>query len=338
MSQDKPHDSLFRYAFSDPATITAHFQAVLPPEVVAALDWPSLRLQPGSYVDETYQDFHSDLLFKVDTRAGEEVFLYLLFEHQSSSDPLMAQRVLTYMIRVWDFWLRGEGNPRPRKLPPVLPVILFHGTSAWTAPTRLSELLLGGPELKAAMGELVPEVRYILQDLSAHSDEQLFGTALGRMVQILFKHARRGDLWEHLARWSDTVTQILQEHPDGLRAVEALVRYIVLVNRTGPPEAVRQTLREKLSPEAEESLMTYAEQLREEGRQEIRSQLARQLEEERRKALQHDRARMLRLLQVKFGTIEVDIIQQIQDATEEQLDAWHERLLTAASLAEVFAG
>ena len=46
MSQDKPHDSLFRYAFSDPATITAHFQAVLPPKVVEALDWPSLMLQP----------------------------------------------------------------------------------------------------------------------------------------------------------------------------------------------------------------------------------------------------------------------------------------------------
>ncbi len=327
MPKSKPHDSLFRYAFSDPATITAHFQAALPLKVVEALDWSSLMLQPGSYVDETYQDFHSDLLFKVRARSGEEVFLFLLFEHQSSSDPLMAQRVLTYMIRVWDFWLRGEGTPRPRTLPPVLPVILFHGTSAWTAPTRLSELLLGGPELKGVLGELVPEVRYILQDLSAHSDEELIGSALGRMVQILFKHARRGDLWEHLARWSDTVTEILQEHPDGLRAVEALVRYIVLVNRTGPPEAVRQTLREKLSPEAEESLMTYADQLREEGRQQSRQEM-----------LEHSRARMLRLLHVKFGAIEVEQIQRVQRADEAQLDIWLERLLTATSLAEVFAG
>ena len=70
--------------------------------------------------------------------------------------------------------------------------------------------------------------------------------------------------------------------------------------------------------------MTYADQLREEGRQESRREL-----------LERSRARMLHLLQIKFGTINVQVIQRVQAAGEEQLDAWLERLLSAATAEEV---
>ena len=56
----------------------------------ARLDWSSLELEPSSFVDEQLRGRQADLLFKVDC-AGHAAFLYLLFEHQSTSDAFMAK-------------------------------------------------------------------------------------------------------------------------------------------------------------------------------------------------------------------------------------------------------
>ena len=43
---------------------------------------------------------HTDLLFSVAWRGGGEALVYLLFEHQSTSDGLMAFRILRYLVRI----------------------------------------------------------------------------------------------------------------------------------------------------------------------------------------------------------------------------------------------
>jgi hypothetical protein len=56
---------------------------------------------------------------------GHAAFLYVLFEHQSTNDPLMAFRLLRYLVRIWEavlvepnccsgFWACGSARfPRP---------------------------------------------------------------------------------------------------------------------------------------------------------------------------------------------------------------------------------
>jgi hypothetical protein len=68
-----------------------------------------------------------------------------------------------------------------------------------------------------------------------------------------------------LAAQLDWSTLTLQR--TGLRAVEALFRYILSVVPTAPPFEVRQALNQRLGPQTEAHLVSYAEQLREEGRQ-----------------------------------------------------------------------
>ena len=70
-----PHDALFKSVFQQPENAAAELQHVLPPEHVAAIDWSTLKLEPGSYVDEALADQHSDLLFSARAQAsGERVF------------------------------------------------------------------------------------------------------------------------------------------------------------------------------------------------------------------------------------------------------------------------
>jgi hypothetical protein len=46
-----PHDKLFKAGFSDPETSAGFLRSQLPPLVVDAIDWSSLCLQPGSFID-----------------------------------------------------------------------------------------------------------------------------------------------------------------------------------------------------------------------------------------------------------------------------------------------
>jgi predicted transposase/invertase (TIGR01784 family) len=85
--------------------------SVLPDEVVAAVDWSTLTLEPGSYVDAALRQSHSDLLFRVQAKGGRPVLVYVLVEHQSEPDPWMPQRLYEYIGRIWARWRRER--PRP---------------------------------------------------------------------------------------------------------------------------------------------------------------------------------------------------------------------------------
>ncbi|HSK03807.1 MAG TPA: Rpn family recombination-promoting nuclease/putative transposase, partial [Kofleriaceae bacterium] len=46
-----PHDALFKAVLSKPEHARGVLRAVLPPALAEALDWQSLTLRPGSFVD-----------------------------------------------------------------------------------------------------------------------------------------------------------------------------------------------------------------------------------------------------------------------------------------------
>jgi predicted transposase YdaD len=84
-------------------------------------------------------------------------------------------------------------------------------------------------------------------------------------------------------------------------------------------------------PEAEEVAMTVAEELRAEGEAKGRA-------EGRAQGRVQGRAETLeKLMVLKFGALSVDQVAFIDTATEQQLDVYLERILTATSAAAVFA-
>src|ERR1700677_4709067 len=95
MKPPTPHDALFRETFSDVEHAAGLLRHLLRRSIASRMQWSTLRLCPGSFVDRSLRSRHSDLLFTV--RCGDkEVYLYLLLEHQSTSDPLMPFRLLVY--------------------------------------------------------------------------------------------------------------------------------------------------------------------------------------------------------------------------------------------------
>jgi Putative transposase, YhgA-like len=136
-----PHDALFHAAFSHRENAAAELRAVLPAELVARIDWSTLELTDGHYVDESLVSRQSDLLYTADL-GGSPVALYVLVEHQSTADALMAFRMLRYLVRIWDKWLadREKAGERPKALPPIVLVLLAHAEGGWTAPVSMQGL------------------------------------------------------------------------------------------------------------------------------------------------------------------------------------------------------
>jgi hypothetical protein len=328
-----PHDALVKAVFSDPEHAAGELRHVIDPAFGARVDWSTLRLVPGSYVDDNLRDRHTDLLFAARCRAegaasedeAVEVLLYLLFEHQSTNDPLMPFRLLLYVARIWEQIVREA--PTVRKLPAILPIVLHHSEEGWVSPTTMHEVVDLDAGALAIVGDRIPDFRMVLDDLSDQTDDSLRAraiSALGRLALFCLRHAREPHVrMEQLRRWVDLVREI-RAAPGGREAMILIWRYILATSPNATPEAVVDQLLGVVGVEHEEDVMTAGEVLMQrgidKGRHEEREQL------------------LLKLLRLRFGALSEAASARIQDADPTRLGEWFERAATAGSLDEVFGG
>ena len=326
MARDNHHDSLFRLAFARPAQAADHFRRHLPAAVVEAVRWETLELQDGSFVDPELKNLHTDLLYRARLQGEGELLLYVLLEHQSRVDYLMPFRVLQYLVRIWDRWLSDDSSRR--RLPHVVPMVVYHGKRNWTAPLDFADLFEA--PLRDMLSVYIPSFVYDLQDLSRIPDEQLQGEALKRLVLLWLKYGDRDDFWQRFPGWIETLQVVAEQPPDGMKALEALLRYLVLVTPSEPPREVYTLLAEQLAPQSERWLVTWAEQLQNRGLEQGRK-------EENDRLLAKLRGQMLQMLRLKFGELPDEVVARVEVASEEQLDLWNERLLGADTLEALLA-
>lgn len=313
---DKPHDALFKAAFERPEHAAGIFRSLLPATVAEAITWETLVRESGSFIDPDLADRQSDLLFSAEVRGGRAL-LYLLLEHQSTNDPDMLLRMLIYSARV----LERFRKEHPQKLLPVIvPVVVSHAPSGWTAPRSFHEMFEPDPATIPGLAELVPNFSLLVEDLAHLSNDDIKARALAAFPSLALwalRDARdAGRLLHNLGQWGAAFAEATLT-PHGVAALAQLMRYIALVSDDLHLEAFRAKIREQ-APEAEQAAMTIAEQMRREGRDE-------------------ERASMLKkLLTLKFGKLTNEHEVVIAEATAEQLQRYVERVLTAESFDHVF--
>jgi hypothetical protein len=315
---NKPHDALFKAAFEDPEHAGALLRHLLPSSVSAAIVWDSMTLEAGSFVDAELADRHTDLLFSVNLHDGGEALLYLLLEHQSSSDPDMPLRVLVYEVRIWERFRKEHPG---RRLPPILPVVISHDLDGWTVPRSFEDLFDPNVFSIPGLAELVPRFSLVVDDLTDQSNANLRAWTLAAFPMLALWALRDGRYADRFREsCGDWVTAFVEawRAPHGVEALTQLMRYFALVTDPLPFQAFRAKIREQI-PGAEEITMTFAEQMRREGRAQERAEILR------------------RLLVLKFGSIDAVHDTRITAATSDLLDRYLERVLTATTLGGVFA-
>jgi hypothetical protein len=318
--QPTPHDAVFRQVFGVPANAASQLRAVLPLGLADRLDLDRLARVPGSFVDEALKWRHSDLLFTAPLD-GRDAFVYVLVEHQSSADPLMAFRMLRYVTRIWDQQLRDR--PRARQLPAVIPLVVHHGRSQWTNPVQLLELIDLDPAARQAMQPYLPHFEFLLDDLGALDARQLVDRELtpAALITLLLLKTAAGNprITAELRPWAGQLRAVLDQ-PGGGEAFTALLTYIELVSEA-PADELR-ALAASLGPDAEEAYVTTAEMLRAEG--EARSEARWRAEA------------LVEMLTVKFGPLPESVAETVHAASAGQIKAWATRAVTAETLDQVF--
>jgi len=316
-----PHDALVKRMLQDPKDAAPLLRAALPAGIVARCDWSTLKLADRSFIDERFRETHSDLLYEIGV-GRHQALIYVLLEHKSECDPRTPVQMFLYVGRILDRYAEvTEGGPL--RVPLVVPLILHHSKSGWSATTDLAsaygEVLKEAPEF----AEYAAQLKCRLLDISHMSDQELMGMALGEAVTLMLWALRDARTPARLLKtfgfWAGVIVRLLQA-PDGWRALKLLFKYISEVS-----EITGQELLEALAeaaPEAKEAIMTLAEHLRREGRAEGR--------------LEGEVAILQRQLERKFGTLPDQLKNRLGGATEEQLDRWAERILIADSLEAVF--
>jgi len=251
----QPHDKLFAIGFGDPANAAGLLKAQFPAELVAQIDWAALKSESGSFVDPEFRKTQSDLLFST-TFAGRQCRLYLLFEHQTQEDPLMALRLLRYMINIWWTFVRDHpGQP----LPIILPAVLAQNAKAWKVKPQFSSLLDIPEGMESVLRAYLPDFRFDLFQLAEHSFEGLPGTPAGVLILRVMKAERLARLLDDWVWDEELITQV------PLELFEILLRYILAADIDKP--AVMDRLQQIQNSATRDQAMSVAQQLRQEGRQ-----------------------------------------------------------------------
>lgn len=315
----RKHDELFKHTFGDPQHAADALRGMLPPPLAAAVDWSTLEVCAGSFVDEALASRHTDLLYRASIR-GRPSLIYLLFEHQSRADPLMPLRVVEYLTRIWR--ARLEERPRLRRLPPVVPIVLYNGAKPWRAPTRLSALYALDRPLLDGLRDLLPEATFILHDLGRTDDAQLRErfSAVVALVLGSLKHSQSPDaLFDWLQRSVELMRRLLAARTQ-IQALEAVFRYAFSADLT--PERLRPLVVDHLGPEAPEVLMTVLDRLMAQGiEQGLEQGITRGRAQMRREFLE-------RLLALRFGLLDEETLERARALDDARVEALCGHLLS----------
>lgn len=294
------------------------------------IDWQTIQREAGSFVDPELAHRHTDLLFSVQLRdpgkRDTRLLLYLLLEHQSTNDPDMPLRMLVYLVRIWEAYQKVHGTP----LPIIIPAVVSHAPEGWSAPTSFHALFDPPPDSIPYVARLVPNFSFLLTDLVRTSNEELRRWELPPFAMTVLRYLRDGrhfdQLLQNMPEWLGPFQRLARGPERNVAALEQLLRYVALV--TGELRfAVFRAMIVSQIPETEEVTMTVAEELRAEGEA---KGLAKGRKQGRAETLE-------KLMALKFGALSTEHAALIDTATEQQLEVYIERILTATSAAEVLA-
>jgi prophage antirepressor-like protein len=230
----------------------------------------------------------------------------------------MPIRLMGYESLFYQSLMASQPAAGWRKLPPVIPVVVYNGLEPWNVATDLGSLI---GELDPSAEIYRPQLRYRLVDESAFDAEDL--AALNSPVADLFR-IEKSDEWSEVR---ESVRRLRQSLPpaeaDLRRAFETWLKKVVMPRLGLSQEELSTAVTlEDVDTMLAEKIDRWNRELREKSLQEGR---------------QEGEARIvLRQLRLKFGPLEPDVEERVRTADADRLLAWSERILSADSLRDVF--
>jgi len=136
------YDSGYHFIFSNPKLIEDLMCHFVPETWVKQLDFSSLHRVNTKFHSDGLTRREGDIIYRIHLNNGDPVYLYLLLEFQSRSDPWMAVRVGTYVFLLYQHLIKEKQISTKTGLPPVFPLVLYNGDTPWNASIDLKDLII----------------------------------------------------------------------------------------------------------------------------------------------------------------------------------------------------
>jgi predicted transposase/invertase (TIGR01784 family) len=172
-----PHDHGYKDLFSHPELLRELLLSCVPEPWVRDMDFSRACKIDKSFITASQKRLESDLIWRVPFLSGQEIYLYILIEFQSTVDHFMALRILRYTLELYSSLLKNL--PVMKKLPSVFPILLYNGDDRWTAPENLADLI----DQRISL-DFIPRFRYFKIAENEFSREKLL--SLKNLIGALF--------------------------------------------------------------------------------------------------------------------------------------------------------
>ena len=344
-------DALYRQLFAHPEIVRDLLAGFLPADWARTLEVGAFERLNSSYVSDRGKQRHQDMVWRAKV-GGEWVYVYILLEFQARSDRWMALRMQVYVGLLLQDLVAQHRLTRRGKLPPVLPIVLYHGRRPWRASRELAELLLSPP---AGLEAYQPRQQYMLIDQHRHMNPDDPANILGILFRLLRAKTNKqmlsalSDFAERmkapdvalardgLTRWVCTTLQDEFDEPNmksgeepvmlfnrRFKTYEALLEYEAVARgrRKGLQEGRRRGLQQGMEQGMEQGMQQGVQQGRVEG-----------LQEGEHLAL---KGVLQTLLERRNTPLPVDLAKKVADADAVQLSAWIQALIDGRDPAQVF--
>jgi len=246
--RDHPHDRYFRDLMEDIHVAKSFLKAYANAKVQEQINWHTLELYDTSLVGANNKQLYADVVYKGQSKAGEDIFLVL--NHERKADRLLPIRRLEYKLGVLKKAIKQN------KQPALIYFLTWY--NGQEVPYPYAKSIAEYFKLSALAEELFLQDEIIVA--KEIPDESMYNHQASSSLELFMKHSDNPSLLSWLV-----------SHPaiaEKLTATKYVMRSLEYLADVGyhTPEDLLTTF-EKVSAKLKETMLTTAQQLEQRGEQ-----------------------------------------------------------------------
>ncbi|AKL18004.1 MULTISPECIES: Rpn family recombination-promoting nuclease/putative transposase [Citrobacter] len=253
MTTSTPHDAVFKQFLYHPDTARDFLDIYLPSTLRELCDLQTLKLESGSFIEDSLRASYSDVLWSLKTNEGDG-YIYVVIEHQSSPDAHMAFRLMRYAMAAMQRHL-DDGH---KTLPLVIPMLFYHGA---LSPYPFSLCWLDEFDDPIVARQLY-SATFPLVDITVIPDDEIMQHRRIALLELMQKHIRKRDLMGLV----EQLVSLLATGYANDSQLKTLFNYMMQFGNTPHVDKFIREVAQRV-PQQKESLMTIAEVLQQEAKQ-----------------------------------------------------------------------
>ncbi len=248
------HDVFVKKAMPNKRVAKEFFEENLPQEIISQIDLNTLKQEKENYFDNTLGHGIVDLLYSVNF--GEEKgYLILLVEHQSSQDYKMPLRIMKYILKICDDYLK---NNKGKKIPLIYPILFYGGETKYTAPLSLWDLFSNAERAKAYLTKPIQ-----LVETNNFKKEDIRGRDYAGLMMYFMSKIRECDIFPFLHEVIESIAKI--SNNGDIEYIESILYYVLDKADSEEVDGIFSEFKKAVTVKHSEVIMTIAERLEQRG-------------------------------------------------------------------------